>query len=382
MMPIFPNLFIIGAMKAGTSSLHAYLHQHPQIFMSAFKEPQYFAPHLARGRMWGQGQPYPEPGIGWYLRLFAMAGAVMYAGESSTSYSARHWVGGCAQRIWAFNPAARIVYMLRHPVERAISHYWHFVADGRETLGPEEAVRTRDDYIARSDYAYQLEPYLELFDRDQIFLLTLAELQRDPAGLFRRLFTWLGVDPDVPIDTSEKHNVRGAQLRQARRFARPLVRFTQSWRWQRMKSRLPRPVLDMVESRRLSSRRPHVGADGRGEGIPARAAGRPRRRADQAGGPDVSRMAGVERRGGRPCPARTRHPTARACGTPHRSTTRERNAEGQRSRAGARVAARHARSEPSRCSSAYSRSATSACPRAFGWASHCAIQSASRSGTS
>ena len=61
----FPNLFIIGAMKAGTSSLHEYLHQHPEIFMSRFKEPQYFAPHVTReGLAWGQGHQHPEPGIG------------------------------------------------------------------------------------------------------------------------------------------------------------------------------------------------------------------------------------------------------------------------------------------------------------------------------
>src|SRR5688500_2790920 len=123
---LFPNLFIIGAMKAGTSSLHEYLHQHPQIFMSRFKEPQYFAPHRTQYGMWGQGQPLPEPGIDWYLRLFANAGDVEYAGESSVSYTARHWVTGCHERIWEFNAHARIIYLMRDPVERAISHYWHF----------------------------------------------------------------------------------------------------------------------------------------------------------------------------------------------------------------------------------------------------------------
>src|SRR5262245_27750477 len=93
---LFPNLFIIGAMKAGTSSLHEYLHQHPEIFMSRFKEPQYFAPHTTRlGFKWGQGNPCPEPGIDWYRRLFRDAGDVKYAGESSTSYTCRPIHCGC-----------------------------------------------------------------------------------------------------------------------------------------------------------------------------------------------------------------------------------------------------------------------------------------------
>jgi hypothetical protein len=244
----FPNLFIVGAMKAGTSSLHEYLHQHPQIFMSRTKEPQYFAPHRTRYGMWGQGNPLPEPGSDWYLRLFADAGDVMYAGEGSVSYTARHWVSGCEQRIWEFNPDARIIYLIRDPVERAISHYWHFVAAGRETLSPSRALRERDDYLARSDYAYQIEPYLRRFGEDQVYLLTLEELQADPDGTLGRLFAWLGVDDSVAIDTSEKHNVREQDVRQARRFARPLVKMLRGWRWQRWNRLVPRPVKGMLEA--------------------------------------------------------------------------------------------------------------------------------------
>src|SRR5262249_14086468 len=156
----FPNLFIIGAMKAGTSSLHEYLHQHPEIFMARFKEPQYFAPHTTRsGHRWGQGNPYPEPGHGWYLRLFARAGHVKYAGGSSGSYTARPWVAGCEKRIWEFNPEARLIYILRDPIERTVSHYWHFVLDGREDRDMLPAVRRNPEYVARSYYAMQLQPY-------------------------------------------------------------------------------------------------------------------------------------------------------------------------------------------------------------------------------
>lgn len=239
----FPNLFVVGAMKAGTSSLHEYLHQHPEIFMSRFKEPQYFAPHRTRwGQGWGQGQPNPEPGIDWYLRLFADAGPVKYAGESSVSYAARPWVSGCERRIFGFNPEARIIYLMRDPVERAISHYWHFVSDGREDLGMLAALKARRGYVARSSYAMQIGPYLEVFGRDRVFLLTLEELSRDPGGTFGRLFSWLGVRPDARIDTAANYNVSPTRVRQTRRFCVPLDTGLKHWRWRVIEKRLPGAV--------------------------------------------------------------------------------------------------------------------------------------------
>lgn len=244
----FPNLFIIGAMKAGTSSLHEYLHQHPEIFMARFKEPQYFAPHLTRwGQAWGQGNPYPEPDMDWYLKLFAEAGAVTYAGESSVSYAARPWVEGCERRIHAFNPEARIIYLLRDPVERALSHYWHFVADGREDLDPLTAVQRKPDYIARSDYAMQIEPYLETFGRSQVYVLTIEELNADPIVTFGRLFAWLSVRQDVRIDTATSYNVGAKKLRQTRRGLVPVDTMRKHWRWKEMEPKVPAAISRALE---------------------------------------------------------------------------------------------------------------------------------------
>ena len=244
---LFPNLFIIGAMKSGTSSLHEYLHQHPDIFMARMKEPQYFAPHKTRwGQWWGQGQPWPEPGMQWYLNLFRDAGDVKYAGESSVSYTAAPWVSGCERRIHAFNPDARLIYIMRDPVERALSHYWHFVHDGREDLPPLEAFRRKEEYVARSDYARQLRPYLDTFAREQVYALTLEELDGDPAGTMRRLFTWLQVDPGVDI-TIERFNVGKSQMRQTRRHLVPLDTMMKHWRWKRLEASLPAAVPRLLE---------------------------------------------------------------------------------------------------------------------------------------
>jgi hypothetical protein len=235
-------------MKAGTSSLHEYLHQHPEIFMARWKEPQFFAPHATRwGHRWGQGNPYPEAGDDWYLRLFREAGDVKYAGESSVSYTARPWVGDCEKRIWQFNPDARLIYIMRDPIERTISHYWHFVADGREDRDPLSAVRRGSDYLARSNYAMQLRPYLETFGRERVFCLTSEELEAQPTEVFRRLFAWLGVDPEVPIRTETRFNVTPSQLRQTRRHRVFLDTTLKSWRWQRLATYLPRSVTPLLE---------------------------------------------------------------------------------------------------------------------------------------
>lgn len=243
-----PNLFIIGAMKAGTSSLHEYLHQHPEIFMSRFKEPQYFAPHSTRwGQKWGIGNPHPEPGIDWYLRLFEDAGDAKYAGESSVSYTAVPWVTGCERRIHDFNPDARLIYLMRDPIERAISHYWHFVADGREDRDPLTAFRRKEEYISRSDYARQIRPYLKTFGRKQVFLMTLEELNAQPRKTFRRLFEWLGVDPEQPIDVEKKYNIGSSDLRQTRRYRVFLDTARKHWKWKRVEPRFPAAVRGMLD---------------------------------------------------------------------------------------------------------------------------------------
>lgn len=250
----YPNLFIIGAMKAGTSSLHEYLHQHPQIFMSRMKEPQYFAPHVTRqGLQWGQGQPHPEPGIGWYLRLFADAGDAKYAGESSVSYTAAPWVTDCEKRIYEFNPQARFVYLVRDPVERAVSHYWHFVADGREDRSMLAAMKFKEEYVSRSDYLRQVMPYWNRFGRDAVHIMLLEDLVANPAETLRALFQWLGVNANVAIDTRTRHNVGASELWQTRRGLVGLDTLGKNWRIRALAERCPAVVRTLA--RRLVYRR-------------------------------------------------------------------------------------------------------------------------------
>lgn len=97
-----PNLFIIGAMKSGTSSLHNYLSSHPDIFMSQVKEPM----HFSREDMWSKGNDD-------YLGLFADAKNEKYLGESSTEYTKLPFRDGVAKRLYEFNPEAKLIYIAR-----------------------------------------------------------------------------------------------------------------------------------------------------------------------------------------------------------------------------------------------------------------------------
>jgi len=205
-----PNLFLIGAMKAGTTYLRKLLRSHPDIFMSDPDEPSYFVDQRDLKRlwpeMWSRGLWRGEQR---YLRLFEPAGAAAVLGEASTNYAKRPLVAGVPERIHAFNPQARFIYLLRDPVQRTISHYWHMVRHHAEYRPMLEAVRRDLQFVAVSHYAMQLTPFLERFGRDRVAVLTYETLVADPVAAMRGLYQWLEVDPAVadPSGFAEPENV-------------------------------------------------------------------------------------------------------------------------------------------------------------------------------
>jgi hypothetical protein len=193
-------------MKSGTSSLHTYLGAHPQIFMCEPKEPNYFLEEFN----WSRGEE-------WYLPLFARAGAVPIVGESSVNYTKSPTFSGVPQRIAWFNPEARFVYIMRDPVERTISHYWHAVSHQLERRDMLTAIRDTPHFRHVSHYAAQLAPYFEFFGEDRVFTLTLEDVVADPLQAMRRLFAWLGVDAAfVPPHLGQHKNVTPQQVVQVR----------------------------------------------------------------------------------------------------------------------------------------------------------------------
>jgi sulfotransferase family protein len=200
-----PDFLIIGAQKAGTTALYAYLRRHPAITGPSWKEVSYFDRHFARGEAWYRGN-FPN-------RVRSRGKLV---GEASPSY-VFHPLG--PERVKALVPDARLVALLRNPVDRALSHYHHEVALGREPLSFEDALDAEEErlrgeedrltaypsyfsrawwshaYKARGRYAEQLERWLAVFPREQLLILPSEDLGDEPERTHARVLDFLGAAP-------------------------------------------------------------------------------------------------------------------------------------------------------------------------------------------
>jgi hypothetical protein len=178
----FSNLIIIGGLKCGTTSIHHYLGLHPEIQMSRPKELNFFVEELN----W-------DLGLDWYRGRFDSRFPVR--GESSPHYTNLPRYGGVAERIREHCPDAKLIYMVRDPIDRILSHWRHATGAGYETGAMEERLAQPDSaYVHRSLYWMQLQPYLKLFPREQIAVLTQEELQSGREQTMRRAFEFAGVD--------------------------------------------------------------------------------------------------------------------------------------------------------------------------------------------
>jgi hypothetical protein len=191
-----PNTFLIGSMKAGTTYMSDLLARHPEVFMCSPREPCYFVDSRVLRQVW----PWVWQRGYWrsadrYLELFARAGAARVVAEGSTVYSQAPRFAHVPERILDMCPDAKFIYIIRDPVERTISHYWHRVTWWGERRPLFEAVREDRHYVDTSDYALQLRTYLQHVPRERIYVLTLEELAEDPLRHLSALYGWLGVDP-------------------------------------------------------------------------------------------------------------------------------------------------------------------------------------------
>jgi len=218
-----PNFFIVGAQKAGTSSLYQYLKQHPDVFMSPVKEPEFFA--LEGRSVQHQGPPGCEPNenerpytdLQAYRELFVDHDGETAIGEASTLYL---YSPQAPRRIARHVPEARLIVLLRHLVERTYSAFLMAKRSGDEPLSFEEAIRAEPERI-RDDWGYlwrykdfgfyhrQLQRYVDTFGRDQIKVYLLEDMKRDPEGVMKDLFGFLGVDDTFAPDLSMQHNTGG-----------------------------------------------------------------------------------------------------------------------------------------------------------------------------
>ncbi len=210
-MPSLPTFFIIGAAKAGTTSLHSYLAQHPEVQMAANKEPRFFAGPE-------DGIPYPPDRVSRledYEALFDPSFAVR--GEASTDYAAHPRRRGAPERIRGLIPEAKFVYLVRDPLARTISHYRMGVALMGERRSLREATgdlaELRSPYLASSLYATQLRLYLEHFAAERVLVVDQADLLSERRRTLGEIFAFLGVADVGEQVRSEEELLSAAEWR-------------------------------------------------------------------------------------------------------------------------------------------------------------------------
>jgi len=235
--PIKPDFFLVGAAKAGTTSLYHYLRAHPDIYLSPIKEPNHFATDIRPDRIrpalrraldgnldrFRKSDGHLHIHIALvtdrteYLELFSAAGNARAAGECSVSYLPSAEAAG---NIRQFNPDARIIMVLRDPIHRALSQYRMDRKIGSIDVDFETAVREdlaktgpawgeQRNYYWNGMYAGQVKRFLNLFPREQVKIILQEDLKANTRREVSDVFSFLGVDPD--LDTSVDNTFNRAQ---------------------------------------------------------------------------------------------------------------------------------------------------------------------------
>jgi hypothetical protein len=183
---MLPTFVIIGVMKCGTTSLHYYLAEHPEVCMPPKKkETDFFVADLNYRR-----------GLAWYESLFTRPAKA--CGEASPHYAMSWQFPGVPERMHAVLPEAKLIYLVRDPLERMISEYRHCYAMGLEhrslqaALGDEKCNR----YVSDSRYCQNLLPFLAKYPQERLLVLSAEDLLDHRAVTLRRVFEFIGVDPE------------------------------------------------------------------------------------------------------------------------------------------------------------------------------------------
>lgn len=223
------DFIIIGSMKAATTTLHTWLAAQPEVHMASVKEPSFFS--------------YPDNwsrGYSWYEKLYTGHRPGQLLGEASTSYTFPEYGDIAATRIAEHHPDVRLIFLVRHPLDRLRSHYRHEVQRAREqrTLG--EALQDpNNQYVRRSSYHATLRPYIERFEREQIAVIQTEELIAAAGQGWSRTLAHLGLS-DRP-SPGTPHN----QTEDKPQFTQSMLKLWESGWYDRLK-RLPKPLRRMA----------------------------------------------------------------------------------------------------------------------------------------
>lgn len=214
----FPTFLIVGVAKAGTTSLYEYLGQHPQIFVSPVRAPNFFGLGEQPSPTYGgpvKSRPIHAPTLAAYHALFEGAQTARALGEGSSYFN---FTPRAAARIQQYIPQARLLIILRQPAERAYSQYLYARRMGWEPATTFQAALDEEPrrqaegwfpflcYRESSLYADKLRAFYERFPAEQIHLSLFDDFRRQPLVVMRQIYHFLGVDPDFTPDVSVSHN--------------------------------------------------------------------------------------------------------------------------------------------------------------------------------
>jgi Sulfotransferase family len=205
-----PDFIVIGAMKSATTTLHEQLARQPGFLMSRPKEPNFFSDDRMYARGWS-----------WYSSVFRPPSEAVLRGESSTHYTKLPDYPRTLARMARDLPAIKLIYLMRHPIDRLMSHYVHERTTGRIKTGVSEAVERHYELIEYSRYAMQLQPFLDVYGFENVLPVFFPRLVHHPQSELERIGRFLNHVGPLVWDTSLKpqnsgrERLRPSPIRQA-----------------------------------------------------------------------------------------------------------------------------------------------------------------------
>ncbi len=219
--PAIPHFVIVGAPKCGTTSLYRYLQQHPRVFMPENKEPRFFCDYNVASFEFGTKQFHPTivTAPDEYLGLFRHAAPDAILGEASTDYLS---CPGVAERLHAWNPHAKIIVMLRDPIDRAYSEYQHSLAANFQTLSFADSLREEKrrfdegydpifGHVRRGLYADGVNDFQQKFGQPNVMIILFEQFRDATQAVVRSVFEFLALSP-MEVDVSEIHGSAKSQV--------------------------------------------------------------------------------------------------------------------------------------------------------------------------
>ena len=240
MSDVIPNVFLVGAAKSGTTSLATMLSRHREVYLPSTKEPEFFSFDSNFGR-----------GLDWYKELYREAGNAKVVLDASTGYSRYPEIPATVERLRSQTPDAKIIYLMRDPVDRSFSHYVHRWSTELHPNTPfrvsfEEHIESDTMCINSSDYKLQLEQYLDCFPAESVLCLFTHQLRQSPQEVLAKAWEFMGVSVDQSsLEKDVRQNETAAYLDSRVRVA-ITNRLKSNWIVARSMSIVPRPARELA----------------------------------------------------------------------------------------------------------------------------------------